>query len=66
VGDGNNPVQTITDDLLHEQRVIKNSIHLLFQGGGLLEPGGPINGEGVVQRRDYGNSQKFPQKHPIA
>jgi hypothetical protein len=56
----------IADDLLHEQRVIENSLHLLFQGGGVLEPSGSINREGMMKRRDHGNPQQFPQEHPIA
>ena len=46
--------------------VVEDSFHFLFQRCGLLEPGGPVDGEGMMQRGDDGDPQQFPQEHSIA
>jgi hypothetical protein len=51
---------------LHHQRVIENPFHLLLETGRILEPGGPVDGEGVVNGRDHGDPQGFPEEHAVA
>jgi hypothetical protein len=59
--DGDDPIHPPADPSLHEEGIIEDPLDFLLKGRRVFEPGGPIDGEGVVDRGHHGDTQGLPK-----